>query len=122
MGHQPSRWPLDLAQELAVADRIDWLGEVGEPHPLIAGADVFTLPSREDPFPLVVLEAMALARPVVAFDVGGVREQLEDAGVVVPAGDVKAMARAVIALLEDEAERRRLGAEAARRVLSLIHI
>jgi glycosyltransferase involved in cell wall biosynthesis len=122
VGHQPSRWPTELAMELGVDDRIDWVGEVSEPHPLIAATDVFTLSSREDPFPLVVLEAMALARPIVAFDVGGVREQLDDTGVVVPAGDVAAMAGAVIALLDDEAERRRLGAEAARRVRSLYDI
>jgi glycosyltransferase involved in cell wall biosynthesis len=84
--------------------------------------DVFTLPSREDPFPLVVLEAMALARPVVGFDVGGVREQLDDTGVVVDAEDVSAMANAVVALLDDEAERRRLGALAAERVRSLYDI
>ena len=122
VGRRPSGWPCDLAKELGVDDRIDWVGEVAEPHPLIAAADVFTLPSREDPFPLVVLEAMALARPIVAFDVGGVREQLDDTGVVVPAEDVAAMAGAVVELLDDEAERQRLGAEAAHRVRLLYDI
>jgi glycosyltransferase involved in cell wall biosynthesis len=121
IGRQPSEWPGDVARDLAVDDRIDWVGEVAEPHPLIAAADVFTLPSREDPFPLVVLEAMALARPIVAFDVGGVREQLDDTGVV-DAGNVDAMAEAVVALLDDEDERRRLGALAAHRVRSLYDV
>jgi glycosyltransferase involved in cell wall biosynthesis len=122
VGRQPSDWPLDIARDRAVDDIIDWAGETGEPYPLIGAMDVFTLPSREDPFPLVVLEAMALARPVVAFDVGGVHEQLGDTGRVVPAEDVDAMADAVVALLDDEAERGRLGALAAERVRSLYDI
>ena len=122
VGRRPGRWPGDLAKELGVDDRIDWVGELAEPHPLIAAADLFTLPSREDPFPLVVLEAMALARPIVAFDVGGVREQLDDTGVVVPAEDVATMAGAVVKLLDDEGERRRLGAAAGHRVRLLYDI
>lgn len=122
VGHQPGEWPGNLARDLGVDDATDWVGEVAEPHPLIAAAAVFTLPSREDPFPLVVLEAMALARPVVAFDVGGVREQLADTGVVVAAENVEAMANAVVSLLGDEAERDRLGAEAAQRVRSLYDV
>ena len=122
VGRQPGEWPGDLARELGVDGGIDWVGEVAEPHPLIAAADVFTLTSREDPFPLVVLEAMALARPIVAFDVGGVREQLDDTGVVVAAEDVDAMADAVVALLDDESERRRLGVLAAHRVRSLYDV
>jgi glycosyltransferase involved in cell wall biosynthesis len=122
VGRQPGEWPVDAARERGVDDVIEWVGEVAEPYPLIAASDVFTLPSREDPFPLVVLEAMALARPIVAFDVGGVHEQLDETGVVVDAEDVAAMAAAVIALLDDDAERRRLGALAAERVRSLYDV
>lgn len=122
VGLQSSRWPTDLAKDIGVDDSVDWVGEVAEPYPLIAAADVFTLPSRADPFPLVVLEAMTLARAVVAFDVDGVREQLDDTGIIVPAEDVRAMAHAIIALLDDQTERRRLGCEAARRVRSLYDV
>jgi glycosyltransferase involved in cell wall biosynthesis len=93
-----------------------FVGEVADPYPLLAGLDVFTLPSREDPFPLVVLEAMALARAIVAFEVGGVRQQLGDAGELVAPGDVEAMADAVVGLLDDSGRRRRLGEAAAERV------
>jgi glycosyltransferase involved in cell wall biosynthesis len=95
---------------------VDFAGEVANPYPMIASADVFTLPSRVDPFPLVVLEAMALERPVVAFDIEGVREQLGDAGVIVPEGDVGAFAKAIAGLLADHDRRREIGAAAARRV------
>ena len=53
--------------------------ESADPFPYLARADVFVLPSREDPFPLVVLEAMALGKPVIAFErSGGAREALRD--------------------------------------------
>jgi len=46
-------------------------GEKGNPYPYLRAADVFLLPSREDPFPLVFLEALALSKPVIAFKEGG---------------------------------------------------
>ena len=85
------------------------------PYPLLAGFDVLAVTSREDPFPLVVLEAMVLGTPVVAFDVGGLREQLGDAGILVPPEDVDAFAVAVARLLADDDARRSLGAALAAR-------
>jgi glycosyltransferase involved in cell wall biosynthesis len=119
VGRQPRDWPQDRARELGIADEIEWTGETGEPYPALAAMDVFTLPSREDPFPLVVLEAMALGRPIVAFDVGGVREQLGDAGAIVAAEQPEALAEAVIDLLDDPGARSILGTAAATRVADL---
>jgi glycosyltransferase involved in cell wall biosynthesis len=119
VGEQPSSWPRDRARELGIADKIEWTGETGEPYRPLAAMDVFTLPSREDPFPLVVLEAMALGRPIVAFDVGGVREQLGDTGTIVAAEQPEAMAAAVIDLLDDPGARSVLGTAAATRVADL---
>ncbi len=132
---------------LAVADRVlyatpeasvrfVWVGELVEPppggataHDVFLGAsanpyahmrrfDVATLPSRDDPFPLVVLEAMLAGTPVVAFDVGGVAYQIGDTGVVVPAGDVEAFAQAVCELLANPDRRRLLGVRARERALT----
>lgn len=94
---------------------VEFLGPVDNPYPHLKRFDLLVLPSRDDPFPLVVLEAMLLGTPVVAFDVGAVREQVGDAGVMVAAEDTTAMAEAVIGLLVDDRERRRLGAAAADR-------
>lgn len=69
----------------------------------IAAAAVFVLTSRADPFPLVVLEAMALGIPVVATDLPGPREQLGELGVYVPVGDPDALVEAVTQLLSDPA-------------------
>ena len=76
-------------------------------------ADVFVLPTYADAVPNVVLEAMAAGLPVVATDVGAVREMLGAAGVVVPPGDAEALAGALDELHGDPARRAALG-EAAR--------
>jgi glycosyltransferase involved in cell wall biosynthesis len=79
--------------------------------------DVFALPSRRDPFPLAVLEAMACGLPVVASDVGGIPEQLgADAGRLVPPGDAQALADALVELAGNADLRARLGEAGRRRV------
>jgi glycosyltransferase involved in cell wall biosynthesis len=93
----------------------EFIGPAANPYPHLRRFDIATLPSRDDPFPLVVLEAMLLGTPVVAFDVGGVAEQIGDAGIVVPAGDIDAFAAAVLKLITDEDTRKRLGTAASRR-------
>lgn len=92
---------------------VELAGEVPDPGRHMAAFDVMTLPSRDDPFPLVVVEAMLLGKPVVAFDVGGVAEQLGGTGVLVPPNDVMAFSDAVCRLVADRSARRRLG-DAAR--------
>jgi glycosyltransferase involved in cell wall biosynthesis len=79
-------------------------------------ADVFVLPTYADAVPNVVVEAMAAGLPVVATDVGAVREMVGDAGVVVPRGDVDALAAALGGLHRDPARRASLGAKARERV------
>jgi glycosyltransferase involved in cell wall biosynthesis len=81
--------------------------------------DIFLLPSREDPFPLVVLDAASMKIPVVCFDrAGGAQELVEDdAGIVVPYMDIDAMATAVISLAKNSSLRRKLGETAQTKVL-----
>lgn len=80
--------------------------------------DVFALVSREDPFPLVNLEAAALEKPIVCFDnSGGAREFVAgDCGFVVPYLDIEAMARSTAELLQSADLRRRYGQRAAEKV------
>ena len=75
-------------------------------------ADVVGVPSYNESFGLVALEAQACGRPVVATDVGGLRHTVRDrvTGLLVPGQDVPAWAAALGALLDDEAERHRMGA------------
>ncbi|MDO8477677.1 MAG: glycosyltransferase family 4 protein [Candidatus Rokubacteria bacterium] len=80
--------------------------------------DVFALVSREDPYPLVCLEAASLGKPIVCFDgSGGARELVEhDAGFVVPYLDIETMAARTSELLGSEQLRRSQGVRAASKV------
>ena len=117
---QPLRfvWIGEISQPTQQDDvaRVEFVGPTANPYAHMRRFDVATLPSRDDPFPLVVLEAMLLGTPVVAFAVGGVARQIGDASVVVPPGDIAAFAREVVNLLTDEDARRRLGALAQARL------
>eukprot|EP01037_Dinobryon_pediforme_P012016 gene12016-12106_t len=107
--------------ELAMAHGMFHLpGFQEDMSPWLSAADAFALPSREDPFPSVALEAMACGIGVVAFEgAGGISELVrhEDCGMVVPMSDVSAFAQAAMALALPEAAavRAKRGAAAAAR-------
>ncbi|MBC8252547.1 MAG: glycosyltransferase family 4 protein [Ardenticatenia bacterium] len=83
---------------------------------ILSAFDLFILASEEEPFGLVIIEAMAAAKPVVATRVGGIPEILEDgmAGVLVPPRRPRALAEAIITLLEDEVKAQAMGREGRR--------
>ncbi|HEY5659015.1 MAG TPA: glycosyltransferase family 4 protein, partial [Myxococcota bacterium] len=87
---------------------------------MLAQLDVYLLPSRREAGGTSVLEAMAMARPVVASDVGGLAESLTpETGISIPARDAQALAAATRALLEDPERAARLGRAARQRAVSL---
>lgn len=90
-----------------VLDRVTFVGETDRIRPYYAAADVFCLTSREDSYPLVMLEAATAGLPVVGFArSGGVEEFVSDGGgLVVDYLDVPGMADTVGRLSRDEAER-----------------
>jgi glycosyltransferase involved in cell wall biosynthesis len=85
----------------------------------MAACDVFTMPSFQEPFGLVFLEAMAMQRPVVAVDNGGTPEVVEHgrAGLLSKYQDVEALAANIVTLLGDRELRARMGAYGRTRVL-----
>ena len=90
------------------------LGRVAEEERMAlayAAADLFVLPSLEDNLPNMLLEALSSATPVVAFAVGGIPEVVRDGvnGRLVPVGDEREMAEAVLSLVADPQLRRTLG-------------
>lgn len=104
------------AEQLGVADRVVFLGEVPDARlrALLHAADVFVLPSidRCEAFGIVQLEAMACGKPVVSTDLPtGVRfvNQHEVTGLLAPPGDAPALAAALNRLLDDPALRARMG-------------
>ena len=106
-------------QDAAVAggarDRIEFCGVLTNPAPAIAEADVIVLPSRREGLPVVVLEAFALERPVVASNVGGTPDVVRDGdtGWLVPPDDPAALAAALIAAATDPDEARARGVRGA---------
>lgn len=91
------------------------LGRREDVAKLMPHATAILVPSRDDPFPLVALEALACGVPVIASVVGGLPEALSGGGgLLVPADDPGALARAATTLLDDPALGARIGAEARR--------
>ena len=87
---------------------------------LLAGADVFVLPSEWEGQPLVLQEALAAGRPIVATEVGGVRALTgDDAAVLVPPGDPAALAAAILRVLDDPGLAASLTAAAQARAAAL---
>lgn len=115
----------DDARLLGIGDRFHLVGEYDSPAAMFSTFDLFCLSSREDAFPLVMLEAALLGVPIVGFDHGGIAELARASGdaelplaLVVDYLDVGAMADALVSLAEDPearaalAERARIHAEA----------
>lgn len=100
-----------LAQELGIAGHVDFRGHRSDVDAEIAACDVVVHAStRPEPFGQVVVEAMALGRPVIAADAGGPAEIVRDGedGMLVPPGDVDALASAMVRLASDREARGRL--------------
>jgi colanic acid/amylovoran biosynthesis glycosyltransferase len=111
-----------LARRLGVADRVHFRGWLPFPEVrrAMSEATVLVHPSDGlgDGLPNVVREAMAVGTPVIASDVAGIPDALQDGcGVLVPPKNVAALADAIGALLQDPAERQRIAARARRRAV-----
>lgn len=104
------------ARAQGVEVRTDLRPNSEELRQLYRSSDVFVLPSRSEPFGIAAVEAIASGLPVVATDVGGLTDIVEDGvnGVVVPPGDGRCLDGALETLLADPARRRALGAAGRR--------
>jgi L-malate glycosyltransferase len=103
-----------LRDQLGLADRVHFLGQVAETEGLIAEADVFVMSSREEGLGTSVLDAMARGIPVASTTAGGLGEMLNGgAGLLVPPANPEALADAIARILGDPALRSALVARAA---------
>ena len=105
----------DEARRLGVEDSVFFLGKIDAVAPLLAGADLFLLPSQHESFGLSALEALACGVPVIATRSGGLAEVVTDGetGALCPVGDVEAMASAALHILGDPVRWERMSAAAA---------
>lgn len=108
---------IEFIRNHGLSERVMIVESEGSPEEYLAALDVFVLSSREDPFPLVCLEAANLGKPIVCFaDAGGMPEFVgDDAGAVVPFEDVDAMARSIETFYLDPETRREAGRTAHRK-------
>lgn len=99
-----------------VGEAVRFIGHSDNAPLYMAAADLFFLPSRWESLPITIVEAFQQATPVLATDTAGVTELVtEDVGVVVPVGDIDAMAAQLIALTSDEARLARMSEAALAR-------
>ena len=117
VGDGPARAAAESeAARLGLGDeRVKFLGRRSDIDRLLEGADFFVLPSDIEGLPLSILEAMAHGLPIIASNIGGVPEILQDDinGLLVPAGDESALASAIHRIVSNAVLRRHLG-DAAR--------
>jgi glycosyltransferase involved in cell wall biosynthesis len=107
LGNPSSLSPAEVQSSPAVT----WLGEVVPIDDLLASADMLVLPSWREGLPRTVIEAMAMAKAVVATDVPGCRDAVVhgQTGLLVPVRDATALARAIKELAEDPERRLAMG-------------
>lgn len=106
--------------DLGIARQVHLLGSIENVAGLLGAADVFVQPGWSESFPYSILEAMGMAMPIVATDVGGVGEAIEDrvTGRLVPAKEPIALAQGILYLLSDSDRAAALGRAAHERMMS----
>ena len=109
---------LSLVYSMGLKDRIIFAGFQQNIPELMASFDIFVLPSRSEGFGRVNLEAMAMGKPVISTNVGGIPEVVLDGvtGILVPPGNSKDLAHAIMRLLNDYELRESIGKQGRRRV------
>ncbi len=120
--HEAEAVPYEILYDIrrsGLEGAVKCTGYVLDAREYLAAADVFLLPSREEPFGLVCLEAGLEGKPIVCFQGSGGAEEFveDDAGFCVPYLDTGMMAQKTVQLLEQDDLRRRLGERAREKVL-----
>ncbi len=109
---------MSLATSLGLSNRVRFLGQIYHIPELLAAVDIVVVPSWDEGFSLVTIEAMAARRPVLATNVGGISQIIKEnaTGLLVPPRDAGSLADKLLWLLSDSPLRERLAAQAHRDV------
>ena len=115
------RESLDFVRRNGLGDVVSFPGPLPDPAAIYPPIDILLVPSRRDPYPRVIMEALSHARPVVASAVDGIPDMLGPLaeGALAPPGDVPAFVDRLIPLLNDPAFRAARGAAARTRAEAL---
>jgi glycosyltransferase involved in cell wall biosynthesis len=106
------------SKQLKLEDKIIFTGFRSDIKDILASIDIFVMPSLREGLPMILLEAMAMAKPIVATNIEGIKEVLEngETGILVPPKDARALTAAIIDLLIHNDKAYQIGM-AARRVV-----
>lgn len=112
-----------LAEKRGLSSSVRFLGVIEDMSALLRASDVACIPSVAEPFGRTVIEAFAVGTPVVATDVGGIRETVDEGetGLRVPYGDTQALTDALLQVLCDPALRATLAENAREKALRMYH-
>ncbi|MBI4337210.1 MAG: glycosyltransferase family 4 protein [Chloroflexi bacterium] len=113
-----------MVQARGLEERFRFTGWRDDTPQLLAMSDLFILASPQEACPMVVLEAMAMAKPTIAMDTGGVKEIIQDglSGIVTPPHQPDAIANAALALLADSGRAAALAANARPRMAAIFSL
>lgn len=120
VGNGPERPKAEeQAKNLGIRENIHFFGNVKKVEEIVGKSDLFWLPSEDESFGLAALEAMSCEVPVVASDVGGLRELIShgDDGYLVKVGDTEALADYSLKILQNTKLQQELGSKARQKVL-----
>ncbi|UCE95550.1 MAG: N-acetyl-alpha-D-glucosaminyl L-malate synthase BshA [Candidatus Bathyarchaeota archaeon] len=108
-----------IARNLGISDNIKFFGNVKNVQQIIGKCDLFLLPSDDESFGLAALEAMSCEVPIIATNVGGLKELISHGvdGYLIEVGNVKMLAQHAIKILKNPVLQREFGRNAKRKVL-----
>ncbi len=107
-----------LSEEFRVRDNVIFTGFRSDIKEILSAVDLLVIPSLKEGFPMIILEAMAMAKPIVATRIDGITEQITDKvnGILVPPKDPSALAKAIIKVINDKELARTIGLAARKKV------
>jgi glycosyltransferase involved in cell wall biosynthesis len=119
VGDGPLRGELEaLAERLKIKKHVVFTGFRSDIRAVLSAIDVLVLPSLLEGFPMITLEGMAMAKPIIATRIDGTKEQIVDgeSGILVPPRDPDAIAKAILRLSTDKVLAQNLGLGGRKRV------
>lgn len=119
VGDGPLRAEMEaLGERLKIGKNIIFTGFRSDIKEILSALDLLIIPSLSEGFPMVTLEAMAMAKPIIATNIDGIAEQITDGvdGILVPPKDPSALAKAAIQVLNDKKLAVTIGLSARKRV------
>jgi len=101
----------EMVRELKLSEQVIFTGHRSDVQEILAACDLYTMPTFEEPFGVVFLEAMAMKKPIIALNSGGAPEAIEHgkAGLLSPPGDISQLAENILGLINNPALREQMG-------------